>query len=158
MLCETSFVTLCARPSVPCCAQYVDAQQVLLSSVTARAQLCKKCGSPLNPQTCGDVHIAWLSEATSRRLSKRLAGSSSAAGRSTRSSSGSGKDSKLLNRVVAVRRCLVSVVLLARRRPSLAGGIMVLCWSVQSGGHALSDPHAQSAATCTAVVPSEPLH
>lgn len=89
------------------CLQYVDVQQVLLSSVTARSQLCKKCGSPLNLQSCSDVHVAWLSAATSERLSKRLAGSSSAAARTRGGSSSSSKD-KLVNRVVAVRRCMVS--------------------------------------------------
>jgi hypothetical protein len=89
--------------------QYVDAQQVLLSSVTARAQLCKKCGSPLNPQTCDGVHVAWLSQASSQRLSKRLAGSNAAGRTRGSSSSNSGRD-KLVNRVVAVRRCLVSAV------------------------------------------------
>jgi hypothetical protein len=92
--------------------QYVDAQQVLLSSVTARAQLCKKCGSPLNPQTCRDVHISWLSEASQQSLSKRLTGSSAAGGRSSSSSrggsSGSTKqDTRLVNRVAAVRTCKV---------------------------------------------------
>lgn len=90
------------------CLQYVDAQQVLLSSVTARSQLCKKCGSPLNPQTCSDVHVAWLSAATSERLSKRLAGSSSAAARTRGSNTSSSSKDKLVNRVVAVRRCMVS--------------------------------------------------
>lgn len=91
--------------------QYVDIQQVLLSSVTARAQLCKKCGNPLNPQTCRDVHIAWLSEASQQRLSKRLTGSSAAGGRSnsssSRGSSGSRQDTRLVNRVATVRTCKV---------------------------------------------------
>jgi hypothetical protein len=85
--------------------QYADAHQLLASSLAAKSQLCRKCGSPLNQHTCSDVHVAWLSASSSRRLSKNLP--AAAAARDGGSSS-SAAVQRQHNTVAAVRVCVVS--------------------------------------------------
>eukprot|EP00879_Flechtneria_rotunda_P011130 GHRR01011628.1.p1 GENE.GHRR01011628.1~~GHRR01011628.1.p1 ORF type:complete len:153 (+),score=42.42 GHRR01011628.1:1232-1690(+) len=85
---------------------HADAHQVPVASVTARSQLCRKCGSPLNQHTCSGVHISWLSPRTSQRLSKNLATAAMASKR--QKGGGVSAPGKQLNTVVAVRVCVVS--------------------------------------------------
>lgn len=87
--------------------QYADSQQALATSLTARTQLCRKCGSPLNRLTCANVHIAWLPYYSSKRLSKKLP--NAAQGQSiTKRGRTAAVANRARNAVVAVRVCVVS--------------------------------------------------
>lgn len=97
----------CSKHLVVCRrSQYANAQQTPVTSLTARSQLCRKCGSPLNQRTCANVHIAWLSRTSSERLSKKLPASFSGPSSHLRGESAAGQKQK--NKVVAVRVCVVS--------------------------------------------------
>jgi hypothetical protein len=111
--------------------QYAASQQVPLFSVTARSQLCKKCGSPLNPQTCSDVHITWLSKGSCKRLSKHLlavgAASSGAVADTWRSGGKASypKSGRQQNTVAAVRVCVVR----SFHSMTLCTAVLLYCFS-----------------------------
>lgn len=100
-LTKMSHVFMLHRVATP---QYADKQALLPTAVSARTQLCRRCGSPLNPRTCSDVRVTWLSSSNATRLGQRE--SRGGTGRGVRGA----MPPTTSNTVVAVRVCVVGAL------------------------------------------------